>query len=329
MARTPEPSVESTSREGTKLQSPGVAETSEPSVDPTRSVRTTLRGLASVAAPTTLVTALLYYFGWASSAYEARQLGLGFDVSLFGYSTPDYLLHSLSSMFWPLFVGLAGVLAGLVIHAVVVAWAETDGATLVGDEGVHRRVRLRWLVLGLTTLGLIFAASSAATVFYPNPSPFLSLAAPAAAMLAIVSVGYAIHLSQRYLWRHRTGSFAHLEALRLVGITVGLTLLLLTAFWTVSHYAAIKGVDLGRQVQASIAEAPTATLYSEKRLFLQPPVRETDLRDGSAAYRFQYTGLKFLFLANHRYFLRPADTSSEVNIIIPDSDGIRIELSQS
>jgi hypothetical protein len=305
-----------------------VVPTPEPSIESATSpVRTTFRALASVAAPTTLVTALLYYFGWASSAYEARRLGLGFDVSLFGYSTPDYLLRSLSSMFWPLFLGLVALLAGLLIHALVVAWAEAGG-TLTGPAAAHRRLRLRWLVRGLLALGLLFAFTSAATVFRPDPSAFVSLAAPTAALLAIVSVGYAIHLFQRYLWRHRAGSFAHLEALRLVGISVGLTLLLLTAFWTVSHYAAIKGVDLGRQVEASIGEAPTATLYSQKRLFLQSPVHETDLQDANAAYRFQYTGLKFLFLANHRYFLRPADTSSEVNIILPDTPDIRIELSQ-
>jgi hypothetical protein len=40
-----------------------------------------------VVAPTTLVTALLYYFGWSSTGAEARNFGL--EQSLLGLSTTD------------------------------------------------------------------------------------------------------------------------------------------------------------------------------------------------------------------------------------------------
>ena len=70
--------------------------------------------LLSIVAPTTLVVALLYYFGWARTSAEAHALGL--DDSLFGYSTQDYILRSISSMYWPLFVGAGAVLVGLFVH---------------------------------------------------------------------------------------------------------------------------------------------------------------------------------------------------------------------
>ncbi|MGZ4729990.1 MAG: hypothetical protein ACXWB2_19915, partial [Acidimicrobiales bacterium] len=52
---------------------------------PVRSLQTTVRGLLSIVAPTTLVVGLLYYFGWARTSAEAHALGL--DDSLFGYSS--------------------------------------------------------------------------------------------------------------------------------------------------------------------------------------------------------------------------------------------------
>src|SRR5262245_8034237 len=69
---------------------------------PVRSFQGTVRALLSVVAPTTLVVGLLFYFGWARTNAQAHALGL--DDSLFGYSTRDYILNSVSSMYWPLFV---------------------------------------------------------------------------------------------------------------------------------------------------------------------------------------------------------------------------------
>ena len=73
---------------------------------PARSMFATMRGLATVVAPTTLVTALLFYFGGRARAPRPDVMGL--DDSLFGYSTRDYILRSVTTMFWPLFDNRAG-----------------------------------------------------------------------------------------------------------------------------------------------------------------------------------------------------------------------------
>ena len=99
-------------------------------------------------APTSAVTALLYYFGWARTSVQAQQMGL--DDSLLGYSTQDYLLRSLTSMTIPLVVALVATVVGLLLHTVVVRWL-AEGSKPDGPGMADRRaqVLLRGLVGGI------------------------------------------------------------------------------------------------------------------------------------------------------------------------------------
>ena len=102
-------------------------------------------------------------------------------------------------------------------------------------------------------------------------------------------------------------------------------ILLVSLFWNVSHYAAIKGRDLAVTVERLVPSQPSVVLYTAKRLYLQAPVVETRLDPENAAYNYAYTGLKLLFRSDGRYFLRPSDPSSQANIVIPDGLDIRLE----
>ena len=56
--------------------------------------------LARVIAPTTLITALFFYFGWAFTFERYRYFGV--DQSVLSLSTKDYLLRSIIPAFEPL-----------------------------------------------------------------------------------------------------------------------------------------------------------------------------------------------------------------------------------
>ena len=103
-------------------------------------------------------------------------------------------------------------------------------------------------------------------------------------------------------------------------------LVLLSLFWNVSHYAVVKGRTLAATVEAIVPSRPEVIIYSQKPLYLQPPVQETRLADDPAGYSFAYQNLKLLFRAGGKYFLRPSDTSVRRNIVLPDTPDIRIEL---
>ena len=53
-------------------------------------MRAAVSVLTTLGPPLTIATALMFYFGWARSDVQARYMGL--DVSLFGFSTQDYVL---------------------------------------------------------------------------------------------------------------------------------------------------------------------------------------------------------------------------------------------
>lgn len=104
---------------------------------------------------------------------------------------------------------------------------------------------------------------------------------------------------------------------------------MLSLFWNVSHYAVSKGRTLAATVERMLPGRPGVIIYSEKRLYLQAPVVETTLDPENAAYKYAYSGLKLLFRSDGKYFLRPSDPVSRVNILIPDGPAIRVELFSS
>jgi hypothetical protein len=295
-----------------------------PATDPTGSVRLSLKGIASIVAPGTLVTGLLYYFGWARTSWQAQQMGL--EESLLGYSVQDYILRSLSAMFWPLMIGLLAVLGALAVHVALVAWATRRMAGADAGARCRRILRAAIAVLLATALGCL--AYWIATAFDPDPSRFESLVAPLSALMVVVCTAYAGHLYRRFLQPHRGVASRELVVLRQVGGSLVVTLMLVILFWAVSHYAAVKGVDLALEVENGLGRLPDATIYSTQRLYLQPPVVETELAaEDDAGYRYAYGGLKFLFLTDGKYFLRPTDPSaSKRNIVIQENDTLRLEL---
>jgi hypothetical protein len=66
--------------------------------------------VGTITSQTVLITALLYYFGWARTQASLAYFGL--DTSLIAYSTPDYVLRSINVAFRP-FIGAA--FAGLAL----------------------------------------------------------------------------------------------------------------------------------------------------------------------------------------------------------------------
>ena len=294
-------------------------------LDPTRSFRATLRGLGTVVAPTSAVTALLYYFGWSRTTIQAHELGI--DDSLLGYSTQDYLLRSMSSMLAPLVIGLLATLVGLLLHAAVMAWARRAGGSEGGAaiEGEARRP-LRRVVLGIATVGLASLAVGGAGTLVRDSSDFVYVASPVSVTVGIVLVLYAANLYRKFLMRGDAASAANeLQGVRLLASGSVVMLLMVSLFWNVSHYAAVKGRNLAATVERLLPGQPSVVVYSAKRLYLQPPIVETRLDPENAAYNFAYTGLKLLFRSDHKYFLRPSDPSSEANVVLPDGLDIRLE----
>src|SRR4051794_7830588 len=70
-----------------------------------------------VAAPLTLITALLFYIGWVRTDQVYEHFGV--DLSLVGLSNQDYILRSVDGIYIPLGVVLVLALTGLRLHGLM------------------------------------------------------------------------------------------------------------------------------------------------------------------------------------------------------------------
>jgi hypothetical protein len=274
-------------------------------------VRGVVSVLTTLGPPLTIATALMIYFGWARSDTQAREMGL--DVSLFGYTTRDYVMNSISTLYLPLLL-LAGItLAGLAVHLRLdAALRRTDARPALRRAG---RIAL------IAGLGAVAAAVVAATA----AGDAVDLFAPLVVAAGTVIAAYGARL--RSLATDRGTATVDrpvwYRAFRLLLISGVVTAAL---FWAVSDYATAVGRGYARQVQASVPDLPRATVFSSTPLGLEAPgVVETPIVEGGKTVHYRTTGLRLLVVSGGRAFLLPNGwrAGSGTVVVLPDNDEIR------
>jgi len=277
--------------------------------------------VGSVVAPTTLITALLFYFGWVRTAAQARRLGL--DTTILGYSAQDYVLRSIRSMFVPLTVGLLLVVLGLWAHTSIMRWIAHQRVQ-ASPSGGCRSVRLAaWLAAGA---GLAVIAIGLYDQVVPDvPTRLLG---PLCFSSGIVLVSYAASLLRGPLARSEPSHDHEPAWIGSARATIVGLLLALSLFWSVSDYAGDVGRRLADRILYGQAGLPNVVVYSPRRLYLDfNGVIETRLEATEGAYRFRYAGLQFLERTGGRYFLRPASAEppGRVIIVILEADAPQLQ----
>lgn len=289
----------------------------EPSVPPPAGapdegpLQAVLSVVTTLGPPLTIATALLFYFGWARSDAQAEELGL--DVSLFGYSTQDYVLRSISTLYLPLLFIAALALAGLAVHRRLDAALRRTEA-----HAVLRKTGRAALIAGLVAVGVAVIAAAAL-------GDAVDLLAP-----LVVAGGTVVAAYGAWLRTSADGAWvqpAWHRALRmfLVGGVVTSAL-----FWAVSDFAAIVGRGYAQQLQAKVTELPRVTAYSSTPLGLEAPgVVETPITEGKAV-RYRTTGLRLLVSSGGRMFLLHDGWKAGAGtvIVLPDNDQTRWQFSR-
>jgi hypothetical protein len=287
-------------------------------------LRSALSVLTTLGPPLTIATALMVYFGWARSNMQARVMGL--DVSLFGFSTQDYVLQSISTLYVPLLAAAALALGCLALHQRV-------GAALA-----RQRARPMLRTAGRAALGLGLLAAAAAVLAanaYRNRGPLvLPLVIP-----LVLAAGTAVATYGGWLARAATGPQAlgragppWQRALRalLVGVVITLSL-----FWETSNYAGVVGRGQALEIARTLSQRPRATVYSATPLGIQAPgVREQRLAPGPGAGkdapRWRTTGLRFMTRSGGRMFLLHDGWTPRRGtvIVLPDDEQLRWQFSR-
>jgi hypothetical protein len=282
-------------------------------------LKSSLSVLTTLGPPVTVASALMLYYGWARTDQQAHAMGL--DVSLFGYTTQDYVLRSVGTLYLPLLV--LGVLA--------LGWltAHQSVDRRLQRPGPHRRVRLAgWIILGL---GLSIALGTLAVAVSRNRPPLLF---PLAVGAGVTAAAYGGSLVRAAGGTGRDAAPPWQRALRtlLVSGVVALAL-----FWQLSDFAGVIGRGYADEVEASVPALPRATAYSPVPLGIQAPgvVEEPIDVDPSAAdapeaARYRITGLRLLTESGGRMFLLHDGWTAETGtvVVLPVDDRVRWEFSR-
>src|ERR1700722_13593754 len=93
---------------------------------------------ASIVAPVTLLSALLFYFGYVSSASEYAYFGV--DVDTIGLSTQDYIMRSPQTLLVPLLVLTLAGAGFLTLNAAVRGRIAAAAAPARGEAGAAQPV---------------------------------------------------------------------------------------------------------------------------------------------------------------------------------------------
>jgi hypothetical protein len=270
-----------------------------------------LRPLVALLANVTVITALLYYFGWRRTATQDYRLGL--DPEIFGLTTQDYVLRSVGPVLRLLAV--LGVAAMVAVYLDRWLWQR---ARRVGSADRAVKVALRfcavaWFVLPVVALALnrLFPTNGSFYIAFP----------------LVIAAGILLLLYRGHLLRELHVSEPATSGRFVLERTAAATIAGVALFWAASNYAEVDGHRAAESFLANFRQQGGVVVYSEKSLSLGKAGEER-LTARDSAYRYRYTDLWLVTRAGGHYFLvrddwRPGDGTF---IMLADDDrSIRLE----
>jgi hypothetical protein len=278
-----------------------------------------LKIVGTVVAPTTVLAALLVYFGLLYAVGYFRYLGVNFTV--LNLASQDYLVLSADGAIIPLVLFAGAALLSLWVYQL----------PLERLSGKPRSIA-RWVLMpAVAGAGSTLVALAAADALFGAPvfpegfweARGLSLA------VGVLLLAYAGRLRRGLVTAppgsHRRDVPDALTVARwgglLVMVSVGL-------FWAVGSYAIGVGARGAQGLVADLACAPDVILYSEKSLNLHVRgVGEVAESGRDTAYGFRYTGLKLVPQSGDRYLFLPDGwtPAGRPAILLPRTDTLRLE----
>jgi cytochrome bd-type quinol oxidase subunit 2 len=272
----------------------------------------------------TVVSALLLYFGYAST--RAMYEYFGVDVDAVGLSTQDFLMRSPR----PLFVPLVGLLLlgmlGLWLHV----WVLTQAV-----DPDHGRARLRrparWLV---TAGGLVLAAGVVLMLSYPVQTVrdwyVYDLVVPLCLAVGTVLLAYGRYVAS--MSADDTGAptrSARSRSSRSLATVLAVGVVTAGVFWATSTLAQWSGRGQAEILAERLHELPSVILDTKERLYVQNPVIDEsvlELEEGQT-FRYRYRQLRLLLVkGGEAMFLVPAQWStSGTTLVVPMNDEVRVQ----
>lgn len=253
---------------------------------------------AGIVAPVTLLSALLFYFGYVSARSQYEYFGI--DVDTIGLSTQDYVMRSPQPLLVPLLAITLLAVAALLLH----------NALHPTPIAVRRAARIAVLILILGVIGLLA---------YPliGGIPYYALIVP-----AVIGVSAAVLAYLTYLRRKADPTVGSQRIL----VTLLAVVTTTCAFWATATTAEYAGRGLAKTDARRLNAFPVVILDTKERLAVHSPgIDETSLGNGQT-FNYRYRGLRLLVVGQNRLFLVPRTWSaSDTTLVVPLDGTVRIQ----
>jgi hypothetical protein len=329
--------------------------------DPEPRVEKWINTVGAVVAPTTVLAAALYYFGYVSSRAQYKYFGV--DVDTFGMGPQEYIMRSPPTLFAPLVVLVIAALllrqldsllqrriaSDVFAHAVPPA--NTDGgagqrkvgpsadvgeAQAAPDEVVTTHpasLQRVWLFMrGVRLAGAVVLAVGVILLLahtllrnwalYDLVTPLLL--AGGAGLLA-----YSMHIADL---AHAANVTSLRPAQRTTPQRFGLLIAVILAclFWAIATVAQASGLSRAMDTAKHLDELPSVILDTKENLVLRNPGMEGEptvlpQSDGQT-FHYRYHNLRLLIVGRDRMFLVPKTWSaSDSTLVVPLDGSVRVQ----
>lgn len=272
--------------------------------------------LSSFVAPFSLITALLFYFGYVSTREFFRYFGI--DVDIIGLSSQEFVMRSPGALFIPVMILLL-VAAGLI----------------VGHRRLRRHIeglqsgRQRAVIAVIAWTGIAFLLAGLAMAFLIpllGGWDYAQLLTPLFLAIGAGLAGYAAS-TVRALGGSGIGR----------SVVVILVLVLVAGtFWSTATIAQWWGRGQARALASDLTTLPAVVLDTKERLypgndeigFLQlgeaPPAAEGEDSPDPPTFGYRYFGLRLLAQGGGRLYLVPDEWSADASTIVIPYDDVRV-----
>lgn len=272
--------------------------------------------LSSFVAPLTLVTALLFYFGYVSTREFFRYFGI--DVDIIGLSSQEFVMRSPGALFVPVMILLLLAAALIVGHRRLRRYLE--GA----DPAPRRRLIaiIAWTGIALLLAGLALAFLIPVLVGWD----YAQLLAP---LLLALGAGLAAYAAStvRALGGSAIGR----------SVVVLLVLVLVAGtFWSTATLAQWWGRGQARSLAADLRTLPAVVLDTKELIYPgnaaielrelgePPPAEPTAEGAPPPTFGYRYFGLRLLAQGGGRLYLVPDEWSADASTIVVPYDDVRV-----
>ncbi|WP_433157914.1 hypothetical protein [Kribbella sp. CA-247076] len=276
--------------------------------DPAAAGLSRLRLAVTVLGPITIVTALLYYYGYVTTYAEYAYFGV--DVELLDYSSADYVLRSPASLFVPLLGLLVLVGLGYWMHVSLAGW------DLQATHARRARIVFWAAIVGAAallfraTLGIVDGDLSARELIGTTP-----------AALALGTIVALYSFQFRPARRPTSKPDQTSNATSTVAWVIGWCIVIASLFWLVNSFASAYGRGLGQDTQKGLTDQPQVILHTRSQLVveaqgLHPPDILCESSIDSKEYPYRYINLRLLATSGDSYLLVPVTWTKARGIVI-------------